>query len=91
MKKADLIATVAANTGLTKKDAERAINATVAAITDAICKGDKVQLPGFGIFETKHREERTGRNPVTKQAITIPAANAPVFKASKTLKDAVNK
>ncbi len=90
MNKTELIAAVAESTGMTKKDTEQVISAALAAITDAIAGGDKVSLSGFGIFETKHREARTGRNPVTTQVILIPATNAPVFKASKTLKDAVN-
>ena len=91
MNKTELIAAVAANTGLTKKDAERAVSATFEAITASLVKGDKVQVSGFGIFEVKAREARVGRNPRTKESIEIPATRLPVFKASKTLKDSVAK
>ena len=90
MNKTELIAAVAAKTGLTKKDAERVINATVDTITETLVKGDKVQVSGFGIFEVKAREARVGRNPRTKETIQIPATKAPVFKASKALKDTVS-
>ena len=89
MNKTELIAAVAEKTGLTKKDAERAINATVEAITESLVKGDKVSVSGFGIFEVKNREARVGRNPRTKETIEIPASKQPAFKASKALKDAV--
>ena len=91
MKKTELITAIAEATGLTKKDAEGALNATVAAITKALAAGDRVQLNGLGIFETKTRAARTGRNPKTGEAITIDATTLPCFKAGKTLKDAVNK
>ena len=91
MNKTELIAVVAEKTGLTKKDAERVINATVDTITESLCKGDKVSVSGFGIFEVKAREARVGRNPRTKETIQIPATKLPAFKASKTLKDAVAK
>ena len=91
MNKTELIAAVAANAGLTKKDAEKAVSATLDAITAELVKGEKVSLAGFGIFETKTRDARTGRNPLTKETIQIPASTAVGFKASKTLKDAVNK
>ena len=91
MNKTELIAAVAAKTGLTKKDAECVINATVESITESLVKGDKVQVSGFGIFEVKAREARIGRNPRTKETIQIPATRLPAFKASKTLKDAVAK
>jgi DNA-binding protein HU-beta len=91
MKKTELITAIAEATGLTKKDAEGALNATVAAITKALAAGDRVQLNGLGIFETKTRAARTGRNPKTGEAITIEATTLPCFKAGKTLKDAVNK
>ena len=91
MNKTELIAAVAEKAGLTKKDAERVINATVETITDSLVKGDKVQVSGFGIFEVKNREARVGRNPRTKESIQIPATRLPVFKASKTLKDSVAK
>ena len=91
MNKTELIAAVAAKTGLTKKDAERVINATVESITESLVKGDKVQVSGFGIFEVKTREARVGRNPRTKETIQIPATRLPAFKASKTLKDTIAK
>lgn len=91
MNKTELIAAIAEKSGITKKDAERVLSATVETITAAMAKGDRVQLSGFGIFETKKREARTGRNPHTKQTIQIAASTVPVFKASKTLKDTVNK
>ena len=91
MNKTELIAAVAEKTGLTKKDAERVVNATVDTIAESLVKGDKVQLSGFGIFEVKAREARVGRNPRTKQTIQIPATRLPAFKASKTLKDVVAK
>ena len=91
MNKTELIAAIAEKSGITKKDAERVLSATVETITAAMAKGDRVQLSGFGIFETKKREARTGRNPITGETITIAAATLPGFKASKTLKDAVAK
>ena len=91
MTKTELIAAVAEKAGLTKKDAERVVNATVETITESLVKGDKVQLSGFGIFEVKAREARIGRNPRTKESIQIPATKLPTFKASKTLKDSVAK
>ncbi len=91
MNKTELIAAVAEKAGLTKKDAERAVNATVEAITESLVKGDKVSVSGFGIFEVKNREARVGRNPRTKETIEIPATRLPAFKASKTLKDTVAK
>ena len=89
MNKTELIAAVAEKAGLSKKDAEKALNATVDAITEALVNGDKVQLVGFGGFETKQREARMGRNPKTKETIEIPASKLPVFKAGKALKDKV--
>ncbi len=91
MNKTELIAAVAEKTGLTKKDAERVVNATVDTITAEMKKGERVALSGFGIFEVKTREARTGRNPRTKETIQIPATRLPAFKASKNLKDAVAK
>ena len=91
MNKTELIAAVAAKAGLTKKDAERVVNATLEAITESLVKGDMVNVSGFGIFEVKTREARVGRNPRTKETIQIPATKLPAFKASKTLKDAVAK
>jgi DNA-binding protein HU-beta len=91
MNKTELIAEVAAKSGLSKKDAEKAVNAAVDSITAALVAGDKVQLVGFGSFETKKREARVGRNPRTKESIEIPATTLPAFKAGKALKDAVAK
>ena len=91
MNKTELIAAVSQSAGLTKKDTERVLNAALDAITASLCKGEKVQLSGFGTFEVKAREARIGRNPHTKEAIDIPATNVPVFKASKVLKDTVAK
>ena len=87
MNKTELIAIAAENTGMTKKDTERILNAAIDAITAALVRGDKVQLSGFGTFETKDREARIGRNPHTKEAVEIPATRVPSFKASKALKD----
>ena len=91
MNKADLIAAIAAKTGDTKKSAEASVNALVDVITEALVKGDKVQLVGFGSFEVRKRAARKGRNPQTKEEIKIPASKAPVFKAGKALKELVNK
>ena len=89
MNKTELVAAIAEKTDLTKKDAELALTAVVESITEALEKGDKVQLIGFGSFEVKNRAARTGRNPKTKEAIEIPASRVPVFKAGKALKDKV--
>ena len=91
MNKTELIAAVAEKTGMTKKDAERVINATFESITAALAKGDKVAVSGFGNFEVKAREARVGRNPRTKETIEIPATKLPAFKAAKALKDAIAK
>lgn len=91
MNKADLVAAVAEKAGISKKDSEKAVNAAFDAITEALVAGDKVQLVGFGAFETKERSARVGRNPKTKEEIQIPASRVPAFKAGKALKDAVAK
>ena len=91
MNKAELVAAISAKTGDTKKGAEASVNAFVDVITDALAKGGKVQLVGFGSFEVRKRAARKGRNPRTKEEIKIPASKAPVFKAGKALKDLVNK
>ena len=91
MNKTELIAIAAENSGMTKKDTERVLNAAIDAVTAALAKGEKVQVSGFGIFETKNREARVGRNPHTKEAIEIPATRVPAFKASKALKDIIAK
>lgn len=89
MTKVELISAVAESTGLTKKDAEKAVTSTIDAITESLKKGEKVALVGFGTFEVRDRPERKGRNPQTKEEITIPASKLPAFKAGKALKDAV--
>ena len=91
MNKTELINQVAERAGLSKKDAEQALNAMLDTVSDALAQGDKVQLVGFGSFEIKAREARMGRNPKTKEPIEIPATKAPVFKAGKALKDRVAK
>ena len=89
MNKAELISAVAEISELTKIDAEKAVNAIVSVITDALSRNEKVQLDGFCTFEVRNRAERKGRNPQTREEIIIPASKAPVFKAGKALKDAV--
>ncbi len=91
MNKAELITAAAEKAELSKKDTEAAVNAVIDVITAALKKGDKVQLVGFGSFETRKRAARVGRNPKTKEAIKIPASKVPAFKAGKALKDAVAK
>ncbi|MBQ6401364.1 MAG: HU family DNA-binding protein [Firmicutes bacterium] len=92
MNKAELIAAVAEKTGATKKESELAVNAFVGTIEEALKKGEKVQLIGFGTFEVRQRKARQGRNPRKPgEVIKIAASKAPVFKAGKALKDAVNK
>lgn len=91
MNKNELVAKVADQSGLSRKDAEKALAAVIDTITAALVAGDKVQLVGFGTFETKQREARTGRNPRSGETIEIPAASLPAFKAGKALKDAVAK
>ena len=90
MNKSDLIAAVAAKTGETKKNAEASINAVIDVIAETLAKGDKIQLVGFGSFEVRSRAARKGRNPQTGKEMKIAAKKAPVFKAGKALKDAVN-
>ena len=90
MNKAELINSMAEKTGLPKKEAEKALNAFMESVEEALINGDKIQLVGFGSFEVKDRAERKGRNPQTKEEITIPASRVPVFKVGKALKDAVN-
>ena len=91
MNKTELVALVAEKSGLTKKDAEAAVSATLDVIVDSIAKGEKVQFVGFGTFEQRVRNERTGCNPRTGKTITIPASKVPAFKAGRAFKDAVNK
>ena len=90
MNKTELVAAVAQKAELSKKDAEKAVAAVTAAITDALCAGDKVHLVGFGTFEVSKRAAREGRNPQTGKTMKIEACKAPKFKAGKALKDAVN-
>lgn len=91
MNKSDLIAKMAEKSGLTKKDNEVALKAFIEAVEEALESGDKVQLVGFGTFETRERAARVGRNPRTKEEIQIPASKVPVFKVGKEFKDRVNK
>lgn len=91
MNKSELITNIAEKSGLTKKDAESALKALIESVVEALENKDKIQLVGFGTFETKERAERVGRNPRTKEEIVIPASVVPVFKAGKEFKDRVNK
>ena len=91
MNKAELIAEVAAKTGLSKKDSEKAVNAALDTVTASLQSGEKVSLVGFGVFDVKEREARMGRNPKTKEEIKIAASRVPAFKAGKALKDAIAK
>ena len=87
MNKKELVAAMAEKSGLTKVNNETALNATLAVIEEALATGEKVQLVGFGAFEVKSRSARAGRNPKTKEAITIPASKAHIFKPGRALKD----
>lgn len=91
MNKNELVAAMAEKAELSKKDAEKALDAFKAVVEEALVKGDKVQLVGFGTFEAKERPARVGRNPRTGEEVKIAASKAPAFKAGKQLKDAVNK
>ena len=90
MTKADLITKISEKSELSKKDSEKALNAVIAAITDALTEGDKVQLTGFGTFEVRDKKEKEAINPRTKEKIIVPARKSPAFKAGKALKDAVD-
>lgn len=90
MNKSELVASVAEVAELTKKDAEKAVNAVFASVQKALVEDDKVQIIGFGTFEVRTRAARKGRNPQTGETIEIPASKNPVFKAGKALKEAVN-
>lgn len=90
MNKTDLIAAMAEKSGLSKKDCAAALDAFTGSVEDALKAGDKVSLVGFGSFEAKARPAREGRNPRTLAVVKIPASKAPVFKAGKALKDALN-
>lgn len=91
MTKAELVSAIAKEAGITKANAEKALNAFLKTVTEALSKGDKVTLVGFGTFYVAERAERKGRNPRTKAEITIPACKVPKFKAGKDLKEAVVK
>ena len=90
MTKADLITSVAQKAEMTKKDADAAVSAFIDSVTEALKKGEKVQLVGFGSFEVRTRAAREGVNPQTQKKIKIPASKVPAFKAGKALKDAIN-
>ncbi|MCR5234954.1 MAG: HU family DNA-binding protein [Lachnospiraceae bacterium] len=91
MNKSELIAAMAEKSGIAKKDAEAALNALTESVADALKKGDKVQLIGFGTFDVAERAAREGKNPLTGEKIKIKASKAPKFKAGQALKDSVNK
>ena len=91
MNKTELVALVAEKSGLTKKDAETAVTAVLDTVVEAVTNGEKVQIVGFGTFEQRQRNARTGCDPRTGNTIEIPASKVPAFKAAKAFKDAVNK
>ena len=91
MNKAELTAAIVKKTGFTKKDAEKALGTVTEVIAEALAAGEKVQVVGFGSFEVRNRPARVARNPRTGEQIEIAASKAPVFKAGKALKDAVDK
>ncbi|MBR3692311.1 MAG: HU family DNA-binding protein [Clostridia bacterium] len=91
MNKTELIAEVAKKTGMTKKDTDKIVDAVLVTIAETLGKGEKVSISGFGAFDVRVRPEHEGKNPRTKKTIIIPASKAPVFKASKNLKDAIDK
>jgi len=91
MNKTELVAAIAEKADLSKKDAEKAVAAFISSVADALADGEKVQLVGFGSFEVRTREARTGKNPRTGEAIQIAASKVPAFKAGQALKNAVNK
>lgn len=90
MNKTELVAAIAENAGLSKKDAEAALKAFTEVVTDELKKGEKIQLVGFGTFEVSERPEREGRNPRTGETMKIAASKQPKFKPGKAFKDAVN-
>ncbi len=90
MNKSELISAVAEKSGMSKKDAEKATAALFEVVTEKLSGGEKIQVIGFGTFEVKNRAERFAKNPRTGEELKIPASKAPVFKAGKALKDAVN-
>ena len=89
MNKAELIATIAETSGVSKKDTEQVLNAFIATVQKTLKQDGKVQIPGFGSFEVRERAARSGRNPLTGEAIEIAAGKVPAFKAGKGLKDAI--
>ena len=91
MNKTELVAAVAAKTELTKKDAEKAVSAVIETLTETLAAGQKVQLVGFGTFETREREARIAKNPRTGETVTVPATRTPAFKAGQALKNKVAK
>lgn len=91
MNKSELVDKMAEISGLSKKDSDKALNAMLESVEEALTSGDKVQLIGFGSFEVKQRAARKGRNPQTMEEINIPESKAPVFKAGKDLKEMINK
>lgn len=91
MNKTELVAAIAENADLSKKDSEKALKAFIDVVTNELKKGEKIQLVGFGTFEVVDRPAREGRNPKTGKSMKIPASKAPKFKAGKALKDVVNK
>lgn len=91
MNKSELILAIEEKAGLSKRDSKKALEAVLKAVTEELVSGNKVSIVGFGSFEVRERKERVGRNPKTKEEITIPASRVPHFKAGKALKDAVAK
>ena len=91
MNKTELISAVAEKTGMSKKDADNAVNSMINTIIETVSKDEKVQIVGFGTFELRSRSERQGRDPRTNSPITIPASRVPAFKAGKAFKDATAK
>ena len=89
MNKAELISTMAETSGVSKKDTDQVLNAFIATVQKTLKQDGKVQIPGFGSFEVRERAARSGRNPLTGEAIEIAAAKVPAFKAGKGLKDAI--
>lgn len=91
MNKLEMVESIATKNNMTKKDAEKALNALTESISDALKNGERVMLTGFGTFEARKREERKGRNPQTGEEITIKASTVPVFRAGNSLKEMLNK
>lgn len=89
MNKTELASAIATKAGISKKDANASLDAFIDSVVEAVKKGDRVQLTGFGVFEARKRAARTGRNPQTKEPIKIAASTAPAFKAGKVFRDAV--